>query len=103
MKTYWTYILTNTSRKTLYTGITSTIVARAWQHKEKVFPGFTSRYRVDRLVYFEAFSQVDDAIAREKEIKGWLRRKKIALIESANPKWDDLSREWPNIFRPPKT
>ena len=103
MKTYWTYILTNTSRKTLYTGITSTIVKRSWEHKNRVFSGFTSRYRVDRLVYFEAFSQVDDAIAREKEIKGWVRRKKIALIESTNPKWDDLSRDWQDINKLPKT
>ena len=73
---------------------------RSWEHKNRVFSGFTSRYRVDRLVYFEAFSQVDDAIAREKEIKGWVRRKKIALIESTNPKWDDLSREWQDINKP---
>jgi putative endonuclease len=103
VKTYWTYILTNTSRTTLYTGITSTIARRSWEHKNKAFSGFTRRYRVDRLVYFEAFSQVDDAIAREKEIKGWIRKKKIALIESINPKWDDLSREWQDINKPPKT
>ena len=103
MKTYFTYILTNTSRKTLYTGFSSTIVRRAWQHKNKVFSRFTSRYRVNRLAYFEKFSRVDDAIAREKEIKGWLRKKKIALIETVNPKWDDLSRHWQDIFKPDKT
>jgi putative endonuclease len=78
--------------------VTSTIVGRSWQHKNKVFSGFASR-----LVYFEAFSRIDDAIAREKEIKGWLRRKKIALIESVNPKWDDLSRHWQDVFKPDKT
>jgi putative endonuclease len=103
VKTYCTYILTNVSRKTLYTGVTSTIVKRSWQHKNGVFPGFTSRYRVNRLVYFEGFSRIDDAIAREKEIKGWIRAKKVALIKSVNPKWDDLSREWQNIFKPPQT
>lgn len=106
VKTYWTYILdilTNVSCKTLYTGVTSTIVGRSWQHKNKVFSGFASRYRVNRLVYFEAFSRIDDAIAREKEIKGWIRAKKIALIQSINPKWDDLSRHWQDVFKPDKT
>ena len=103
MKTYCAYILTNVSRKTLYTGVTSTVVGRAWQHKNKVFSGFTSRYRVNRLVYFEKFSRIDDAIEREKEIKGWRRSKKVALIISTNPKWDDLSRKWQDVFKPDKT
>ena len=103
MKSCWVYILTNVSRKTLYTGVTSNIVQRPWQHKTGVFSGFTSRYKVNRLVYFEKWLRIDDAIAREKQIKGWIRAKKVALIHSMNPKWDDLSRGWQDIFKPPKT
>ena len=103
MKSGWVYILTNVPRKTLYTGVTSNIVQRPWQHKTGVFSGFTSRYKVNRLVYFEKWLRIDDAIAREKQIKGWIRAKKVALIHSMNPKWDDLSREWQDIFKPRKT
>jgi len=99
-KYYYVYILSNPSR-TLYTGITNCLQRRVDEHKRKVVPGFTSRYNIDRLVYFERFISVRDAIAREKMIKGWTRAKRVALIESRNPKWDDLSREWgqPETFR----
>jgi putative endonuclease len=76
------------------------------QHKEKLIQGFTARYNITRLVYFESFVDVRNAIEREKQIKAWTRAKRVALIESINPKWDDLSREWdqPQTFRfVPKT
>ena len=98
MKTYVVYILTNASRRTLYTGVTSRIDLRTFQHKHKVLNGFTAKYNVHRLVYFEQYSDPWSAIDREKEIKGWLRAKKIALIESANPRWDDLTGNWENSF-----
>jgi putative endonuclease len=105
-KLYYVYILTNPSR-TLYTGITSHLQHRIYQHKTKQIPGFTSKYNINRLVYFEVFEYVRNAIDREKEIKSWTRAKRVALIESRNPKWDDLSREWgrPETFRltPAKT
>ena len=102
MKLYWVYILTNASRTSLYTGITSTLPDRIDEHKSKAYSGFTSKYNVNRLVYYEAFSSVDDTIAREKQIKGWRRTKKVVLIESMNPKWDDLSRPWTEVFKPTK-
>jgi putative endonuclease len=92
MKQYYTYIMTNRS-KTLYTGVTSDISGRVFQHKEGTGSKFTSKYNINRLVYYEEFSDVNEAIAREKQIKGWVRAKKIALIESVNPNWDDLSSE----------
>ena len=73
MKLYSVYITTNASRSSLYTGVTSKLEERAFQHKNKVFPGFTRRYNINRLVYFENFLRISDAIAREKEIKGWAR------------------------------
>ena len=93
MDEYFVYIMTNRSR-TLYTGITNDLKRRVWEHRTKAVPGFTSRYRITQLVYFESTSDVRAALAREKEIKGWLRRKKIALIESANHRWQDLSADW---------
>ena len=93
MKQYYVYIMTSNSG-TLYTGMTNDLHRRVYQHKRKLIPGFTSRYNVNRLVYFEVFKQPQQAIAREKQIKGWLRRKKIALIEELNPTWRDLSQDW---------
>jgi putative endonuclease len=93
MKNYYVYILANRTR-VLYTGVTNNLERRISQHKNGITPGFTSQYNVTRLVYYETFSSIRDAIAREKQIKGWLRAKKIALIESVNPKWEDLSKEW---------
>ena len=91
-KWYYVYIMTNRS-KTLYIGITSKLRLQVFQHKTKTFKGFTSNYRIDRLVYWEQFKNVNAAIAREKQLKGW-RRKKIQLIVSMNPTWSDLAAEW---------
>ena len=93
MRHFYVYILSSKSR-VLYTGITDNIYRRTWEHKNDVNPGFTRDYRVHRLVYYETFKYVNNAIAREKPIKGWLRRKKIALIEAENPTWEDLSAAW---------
>jgi len=92
-KTYFVYIMTNRS-KTLYTGITNNPIRRVREHKLRIGSVFTSKYKLDRLVYFERFEDVHRAIGREKEIKGWLRIKKIALIVSVNPAWRDLSADW---------
>jgi putative endonuclease len=93
MKRYFVYILTSNSG-TLYTGMTNNLQRRVYQHKHKLLEGFTSQYNVNRLVYFETYNDVRDAIAREKQIKSWRRSKKLALIESMNPKWQDLSEDW---------
>jgi len=93
MKQYYVYIMTNKSR-TLYAGVTNDLERRVYEHKQKLVPGFTAKYNIDRLVYYEATQDVNVAISREKQIKGWLRAKKIALIESMNPKWADLSLDW---------
>ena len=87
---YYVYIMTNKSR-TLYTGVTNDLERRVYEHKQKLVPGFTAKYNITRLVYFEVTQDIQAAIAREKQIKGWLRSKKIALIESVNPEWKDLS------------
>ncbi len=87
---YAVYIATNASR-TLYTGVTNDLQRRMFEHREGKAPGFTQQYRIRRLVYFETTPDVQAAIAREKQIKGWLRTKKIALIESVNPGWEDLT------------
>ncbi len=93
MKEYYVYIMTNRSR-TLYTGMTNNLERRVYEHKRKLIPGFTSRYNITQLVYYESTNEVLDAIAREKQIKGWRRSKKIALIESVNPEWRDISADW---------
>jgi methylglutaconyl-CoA hydratase len=93
MRHFYVYILSSRSRVP-YTGVTDDIYRRTWEHKNNVHPGFTRDYRVHRLVYYETFKYVNNAITREKAIKGWLRRKKIALIEAENPTWDDLSASW---------
>jgi putative endonuclease len=80
--------------RVLYVGITNDIWRRAWEHKNDVFPGFSSKYRCHRLVYFESFKYVGNAIAREKRLKGWLRERKLALIRATNPTWEDLSEPW---------
>jgi putative endonuclease len=92
-KQYYVYIMTSKSG-TLYTGMTNNLQRRVYQHKNKLIEGFTKKYNVTRLVHHETFNNVHDAIRREKQIKGWVRRKKIALIESSNPKWRDLSEDW---------
>jgi putative endonuclease len=93
LKTYYVYIMANRSR-TLYTGVTRDLARRVWEHKQKLIPGFTSRYGLGRLVYFETTGDVRAGIQREKQIKGWLRRKKLALIASKNPTWEDPSEGW---------
>ena len=93
MKTYYVYIMTNHSR-TLYTGMTSNLEERVQQHKEKLIPGFTQKYNISKLVYYEESNDVHVAINREKEIKGWRRANKIIMIESTNPEWKDLSLDW---------
>ena len=92
-KSYYVYIMTNRS-KTLYTGVTNDLIRRVAEHKQKALPGFIQRYNIDRLAFFEETGDARDAIAREKQIKGWSRAKKIALIESINPEWKDLSEDW---------
>ena len=89
-KQYWVYILANKKDGTLYTGFTSLLVKRVGDHKDDVIDGFTKRYGVHRLVYFEEFGDVSMAIAGEKQIKGWNRAWKIGLIEKDNPNWSDL-------------
>jgi len=90
MKQFSVYIMTNKS-KTLYTGVTNDLERRVYEHKQKLVPGFTSRYNITMLVYFEMTTDAKAAISREKQIKGWLRSKKIDLIESVNPDWKDRS------------
>jgi len=89
-KQYAAYILTNRSNKVMYVGVTSNLERRLAQHKDKSVSGFTAKYRVDRLVYYELTNDVLSAIAREKEVKKWRREKKNRLVESINPQWIEL-------------
>jgi putative endonuclease len=93
MKTYYIYIMTNRSG-TLYVGMTNDLVRRVYQHKKKMVEGFTQRYNIDRLVYFEETNDVRVAQERERQLKGWLRLKKLDLIKGMNPEWNDLSDGW---------
>jgi putative endonuclease len=93
MRQYYVYIMSNRAH-VLYIGMTGDLGGRARQHLEGAKAGFTQRYHLGRLVYFEAYDQIAEAIACEKQLKHWNRQKKIALIESLNPKWSDLSRGW---------
>lgn len=92
-KTYYVYILASRSR-VLYTGVTNNLERRMYEHKNHLTDGFTKRYNINQLIYYEEFAIINDAICREKEIKGWIRKKKILLIESMNPTWQDLAKEW---------
>lgn len=92
-RTYYVYILSNRSQA-LYVGVTNDLVRRVFEHRNPTHPGFTSRYHVTRLVYFEPFRDVRLAIEREKRIKGWTRAKKMALVAASNPTWVDLAEEW---------
>lgn len=85
--------MTNKS-KTLYVGVTNNLQRRVYEHKNKLIRGFTSKYNITKVVFFEVFNDIESAIRREKQIKGWLRKKKIDLIELMNPEWNDLSEEW---------
>jgi putative endonuclease len=93
-KTYYVYILASKSR-TLYTGVTNDLERRVIEHRRKLLPGFTARYNINRLVYYEVCNDPLAAISREKQIKGWTRLRKVALIESLNRDWKDLSEAWP--------
>ena len=93
MGDYYVYIMTNEAR-TLYVGVTNDLERRVYEHKFGVQRGFTSRYKLTRLAFAESTSDVESAIAREKQIKGWLRSKKVALIEAVNPEWRDLAENW---------
>ncbi|NIR00113.1 MAG: GIY-YIG nuclease family protein [Gemmatimonadales bacterium] len=90
---YYVYIIANKSGM-LYTGVTNDLARRMAEHKGKSLPGYASRYNIRRLVYYEATDDIGAAIAREKTIKGWLRARKVALIESVNPDWRDLTEDW---------
>ena len=90
---FYVYIMASKSRR-IYTGVTNDIGRRVAQHKAGKIEGFTQRYKINRLVYFELFQYVKSAIHREKEIKGWDRAKRVALIERENPTWDDLAHDW---------
>ena len=93
MKQYYVYIVASLSKR-LYTGVTNNLERRVFEHKTKEKESFTKQYHIGRLVYYDTFRNVHEAIAQEKEIKGWRREKKIALIESMNPTWKDLSAGW---------
>ena len=90
---FYVYLLASQPQGTLYTGMTDDLVRRVWEHKTKAVPGFTRRYGVDRLVYFEEYASILDARAREGAVKRWRRAWKIALIEEINPQWRDLADE----------
>ena len=93
-KQFYVYIMANPRQK-IYTGVTSNLERRVWQHKNKAFSGFTSKYDCTALVYYEVTENARAAIEREKQIKGWLRKRKLALIISASPTWRDISAGWP--------
>ena len=90
MQTYWVYILANKINTVFYIGVTNNLRRRIYEHKQKLIEGFTKRYCVDKLVYFEEFTNPDDAIAAEKKLKGWNRWKKVQLIQSKNKAWNEL-------------
>jgi len=91
MKSYYVYILTNWDSSVMYIGVTNDLERRLFEHKNKLVPGFSSKYKIDKLVYYEETPDVKAAIAREKQLKSWRREKKSALVASVNPEWKDLS------------
>ena len=93
-KSYYVYLLGNKRQTVLYTGVTNDLLRRVWEHKQHAIPGFTKKYNCDQLFHFEEFDEVVAAIAREKQIKGWVRVKKNALIAASNPEWRDLAADW---------
>ena len=94
MRTYYVYMLASQRNGTLYVGVTSDLSRRVWEHKEGLTPGFTSEYGVVRLVWYEAYGDISDAILREKRVKRWRRAWKLRLIEESNPQWRDLYETW---------
>ena len=93
MNKYYVYILTSKTNTTMYVGVTNDINRRLYEHKNGLLDGFTKKYNVHKLVYLEETDSIDDAIAREKQLKGWKRDKKNQLVETMNPEWKDLSEE----------
>ena len=93
MKNYYVYILTNSNNRTLYIGVTNNLTKRFYEHSNKVVQSFTQKYNLNKLVYFESTSNIDEAIEREKTLKKWSRKKKDKLIELQNPLWLDLSND----------
>ncbi|MBQ7501583.1 GIY-YIG nuclease family protein [bacterium] len=100
MNIYYVYILTNRNNKVIYIGVTGNLQKRLYEHKNKLIDGFTKKYNIYKLVYFEYTSDVYSAIEREKQLKGWTRAKKNLLIESVNPNWTDLSEKWQTFCCP---
>ena len=97
---YFIYILTNKNNNVMYIGVTNDLQRRLYEHKNELMDGFTKKYHVHKLVYYESYSEIKDAISREKSLKGLLRRKKNELVETLNPTWDDLSNElFPDILK----
>jgi len=94
MKNYYVYLLTNWNNKVMYVGITNNLERRIYEHKNKLINGFTKKYNINKLVYYEETSDVNSALSREKEIKKWRREKKDTLVLNSNPEWKDLSDEW---------
>ena len=92
--TYYTYIMSSLNNTTIYVGVTNDLERRVAEHKSGLIPGFTQKYNCKKLVYFESFSDIEQAIAREKQLKGWVRKKKDALIDSMNPHRNDLAAGW---------
>ena len=91
---YYVYIMTNSLSTVLYIGMTNNLERRVWEHRHKLVPGFTSKYNVNKLVYFEETSDVREAIYREKQLKGWTRARKAQLVATMNPEWQDWSADW---------
>ena len=94
MRSYYVYILTNWNNKVMYIGVTNNLPRRLYEHKNGLAEGFTKRYNIHKLVYYEQTKDVNSALAREKQLKGLLRAKKNAIVETMNPQWKDLSEEW---------
>ena len=91
---YYVYIMTNWNNKVMYVGVTNNIERRVFEHKHKLVDGFTKRYNIVKLVYYEQTTNVKSAIEREKQLKGWIRKRKNELVNSTNPSWKDLSEDW---------
>ncbi len=94
MNQYYIYILTNEYNNVMYIGITGDLKRRLYEHKHQLIDGFTKKYNVHKLVYFESFNDPTNAIKREKQLKKWVRNKKNSLVETMNPTWKDLTEEW---------
>ena len=94
MNHYYVYILTNWNNKVMYIGVTNDLQRRLYEHKNHLVDGFTAKYNIHKLVYFEQTTDVRAAIEREKQLKGWIRKRKNNLVETMNPEWKNLSQDW---------